>query len=156
MELLLERKYCKERYTIGRLYVNNVFFSNTLEDTTRDINKNGKFDNGEIKIQGKTSIPYGTYEITLDIVSPKFSKYSFYQEVCQGKLPRLLNVPSFEGVLIHVADGPKGADLLEGCIGIGKNNIVGGLTNGKEYFKKLYKLLYEAKLKNEKITIKIV
>ena len=156
MELLLERKYCKNKYTIGRLSVNGVFFSNTLEDTTRDINKNGKFDNGEIKIQGETAIPYGTYEITLDVLSPKFSKYSFYQEVCQGKLPRLLNVPSFEGVLIHVADGPKGADLLEGCIGIGKNNIVGGLTNGKEYFKKLYKLLYEAKLKNENITIKIV
>lgn len=156
MELLLERKYCKDKYTIGRLSVNGVFFSNTLEDTTRDINKNGKFDNGEIKIQGETAIPYGTYEITLDVLSPKFSKYSFYQEVCNGKLPRLLNVPSFEGVLIHVADGPKGADLLEGCIGIGKNNIVGGLTNGKEYFKKLYKLLYEAKLNNEKITIKIV
>lgn len=156
MELLLDRKYCKDKYTIGRLSVNGVFFSNTLEDKVRDINKNGKFDNGEIKVQKETAIPYGTYEISLDVVSPKFSKYSFYQEVCKGKLPRLLNVPSFEGVLIHVADGPKGADLLEGCIGIGKNNIVGGLTNGKEYFKKLYKLLEEAKQRNEKITVKIV
>ena len=156
MELILNRKYKKEDYCIGELYANGVFFSNTLEDTVRDINKNGKFDGLETKIKGETAIPYGTYNISLDVSSPKFSKYSFYQEVCNGKLPRLLNVPSFEGVLIHVADGPKGADLLEGCIGIGKNNIVGGLTNGKEYFKKLYKLLYEAKLNNEEITIKIV
>ena len=156
MELLLERKWCKPTYTIGKLSVNGEFFSNTLEDKVRDTNKNGKFDIGETKVYGETAIPYGTYEITLDVISPKFSQHSFYQKVCKGKLPRLLNVPSFEGVLIHVADGPKGAQLIQGCIGIGKNNIVGGLTNGKEYFKKLYKLLEEAKKRNEKITIKIV
>ena len=44
MELLLERKYCKDKYTVGRLYIDGVFFSNTLEDKVRDTNKNGKFD----------------------------------------------------------------------------------------------------------------
>lgn len=156
MELLLERKWCKPDYTIGRLYVNGKFFSNTLEDTVRDINKNGTFDAGEVKIYGKTAIPYGTYEITLDVVSPKFSKYQFYREVCGGRLPRLLNVPAFEGILIHCAEGPKGADLLQGCIAVGANTIKGGLTGCKEYFKKLYDLLLEAKKHNEKITIKIV
>ena len=81
MELLLERKWCKPDYTIGRLYVNGKFYCNTLEDTVRDINKNGIFDAGEVKIYGKTAIPYGTYEITLDVVSPKFSKYPFYKEI---------------------------------------------------------------------------
>ena len=33
-------------------------------------------------------------------------------------------------------DGPKGADLSEGCIGIGRNLIKGGLLEGKEYYKK--------------------
>ena len=156
MELLLERKYCKEKYTIGRLFVNGVFFCNTLEDTVRDINKNGKFDNGEYKIYGETAIPYGEYTITLDVVSPKFSKYDFYKKVCDGKLPRLLNVPSFEGVLIHCAEGPKGADLLQGCIGVGLNKIKGGLTNCKEYFTELYALLDKANKLNEKIIIRII
>lgn len=156
MELLLERKWIKEKYTIGKLYVGGVFFSNTLEDKVRDLNKNGTFDNGEYKVYGETAIPYGTYEITLDVVSPKFSKYPFYQEVCKGKLPRLLNVPHFEGILIHCAEGPKGADLLQGCIAVGENKIKGGLINCKDYFKKLYSLLYNANKNNEKIIIKIV
>ena len=156
MELLLERKYCKEEYTIGRLSLNGVFFCNTLEDKVRDINKNGTFDCGEFKIKGHTAIPYGEYEVTLDVVSPKFSKYSFYREVCGGRLPRLLNVPAFDGILIHCADGPQGHRLVEGCIGIGFNTIKGGLTKGKETFKNLYNLLNNAKIKGEKITIKII
>lgn len=156
MNLLLERKYCKEKYTVGRLFVNGVFFSNTLEDKVRDINKNGKFDNGEYKVYAETAIPYGEYEITLDVVSPKFSKYQFYKEVCKGKLPRLLDVPDFDGILIHCAEGPKGADLLKGCIAVGNNTIKGGLTNCKETFKKLYSILDKANKNNEKITIKIV
>ena len=31
MELRLERLWPKEAYTIGRLYINNEFFCNTLE-----------------------------------------------------------------------------------------------------------------------------
>ena len=156
MELILIRKYRKENYCIGELYVNGIFFSNTLEDKVRDVNKNGKFDNGEYKVYAETAIPYGEYEITLDVVSPKFSKYQFYKEVCNGKLPRLLNVPNFEGILIHCAEGPKGADLLQGCIAVGSNTIKGGLTNCKETFKKLYSILDKANKNNEKITIKII
>lgn len=156
MELLLERKWLKDKYTIGNLYVNGVFFCNTLEDRVIDLNKNGVFDCGELKISGHTAIPYGEYEITIDVISPKFSKYPFYKEVCGGRLPRLLNVPAFDGILIHCADGPKGHKLVEGCIGIGNNTIIGGLTEGKETFKKLYKVLNNAKIKGEKIKIKII
>ena len=82
------------------------------------------------KIYGKTAIPKARYKIDKTTVSPKFSKYPFYMEVCQGKLPRLKNVKGFDGILIHVAAGPKGADLLQGCIGVGENCIVGGLVKG--------------------------
>lgn len=153
MELLLDRKYCKEKYTVGRLYIDGVFFSNTLEDKVRDVNKNGKFDNGEYKVYGETAIPYGEYEITLDVVSPKFSKYQFYKEVCNGKVPRLLNVPHFEGILIHCGST---ANNSAGCILVGNNTIKGGLTNSKETFKKLYSILDKANKNNEKITIKII
>ena len=48
MELRLERLWPKETYTIGRLYINNEFFCNTLEDKIVDKNKNGIFDNAVI------------------------------------------------------------------------------------------------------------
>jgi hypothetical protein len=156
MELLLERKWLKDKYTIGNLYVDGVFFCNVLEDKVVDLNKNSTFDCGEFKIKGHTAIPYGIYEITLDVVSPKFSKYQFYKDICGGRLPRLLDVPAFEGILIHCADGPEGHKLVEGCLGVGFNTIKGGLTKGKETFKKLYNLLNNAKIKGEKIKIKII
>lgn len=135
------------------MYIDGEWFCNTLEDKVRDINRNGRFDNGEKKVYGETAIPYGTYEITLDVVSPKFSKYEFYMDVCDGRLPRLLNVPHFEGILIHVADGHRGADLLEGCIGVGYNRIKSGLLNGKEVFRGLYKKMSRAIGQKEKIII---
>jgi hypothetical protein len=156
MKLRLERKYKKEKYTIGNLYVNGVFFCNVLEDKIVDINKNGTFDCGEFKISGHTAIPYGEYEVSIDIISPKFSKYPFYKEVCGGRLPRLLNVPAFEGILIHCADGPQGHKLVEGCLGIGYNTIRGGLTDGKKVFKDLYEKMKVAKQKREEIKLKII
>lgn len=154
MKLTLIRKYKKPDYTIGLLYINGVFFCNTIEDTDRGLSDKMKLSDIEkIKIDGKTAIPKGTYEITLDVVSPKFSTYSFYKETCNGKVPRLLNVKGFKGVLIHVADGYKGAELVQGCIGIGLNKIKGGLLEGKEYFKRLYSTLLEAYNNKEKIFI---
>ena len=152
MELLLDRKYCKEKYTVGRLFIDGVFFSNTLEDKVRDINKNGKFDNGEYKVHAETAIPYGEYEITLDVVSPKFSKYQFYKEVCDGKLPRLLNVPHFEGILIHV--GNK-AEHSSGCILVGENKVKGQVLNSTKTFQRLMRE-YFIPAKNEKITLEII
>lgn len=148
MELTLKRKYLKDTYTIGHLYINGERFCDTLEDKVRDLTK-------EQKVQGKTAIPYGRYEVTLGVTSPKFSKYEFYRETCGGKLPRLLNVLHFEGILFHVADGYKGADLLEGCIGVGQNLIKGGLLNGKQVFCDLYRKLIDARLDGEKIWITI-
>lgn len=142
MELLLERKYCKEEYTIGRLYINGVFFSNTLEDTVRDINKNGTFDCGEFKIKGHTAIPYGEYEVIVNY-SPKFKR----------ELPRLLNVPHFEGILIHRGNSKKDT---EGCILPGENREKGKVLNSTKYELELTKLIKEANNKGEKVTIKIV
>ena len=157
MVLTVNRKRKENTYTIGELSIDGVFFCDTLEDKDR-----GLFNNMPLniikskKVYGETAIPTGHYKITLDVISPKFSQRDFYREVCGGKLPRVLNVPGFEGILIHVADGPKGAELLQGCIGIGDNKIEGGLLNGKETFKKLYAKLTEAKNRNEDITLQII
>ena len=154
MEILVERKWKKDNYTIGNLYINGKWFSNTLEDKDRGLKDSMSLT--EIKTLKKsriTAIPTGTYEVTLNVVSPKFSKYPFYNSINGGRVPRLLNVKGFEGILIHVMDGPKGANLSEGCIGVGRNLIKGGLLQGKEYYKKLYDILKNSK---DKITIKIV
>jgi hypothetical protein len=90
MKLTLKRRYLKEDYTIGDLYLNGQFFCNTLEDTTRDLHRDGSFSKGEQKVYGKTSIPFGTYQVVLN-KSPKFKRV----------LPRLVDVPHFTGILIH-------------------------------------------------------
>lgn len=156
MEIVLKRLYKKDEYTIGKLYINGEYFCDTLEDKVRDLNKDGDLnDDGESKVYGKTAIPYGRYEVTLKVQSPKFSKYPFYKEVCNGYLPRLLNVPHFDGILIHVADGHKGAELVQGCLGVGHNKIKGGLLDGKQVFVKLYNILRQVSDDGEQIWITI-
>lgn len=153
MKITVDRKWKKEDYTIGRMYINGEFFCNTLEDTDRGITQT--MDKNILrsrKIPHHTAIPSGIYDITLDVVSPKFSKKTFYKEFCDGKVPRLLNVPGFEGILIHTGSN---ASHSSGCILVGNNTVKGGLTNSKETFKKLYKILLEAKENGEKITIDI-
>lgn len=156
MKIEVDRTWRKREYTIGRLFVNGELFCNTLEDPDRELKQSMPLR--EIinkKIPNQTAIPTGTYKITLDVKSPKFSTYNFYDDVCDGYLPRLLDVPGFIGILLHVADGPKGADLVQGCIGIGYNKIKGGLVDGKDVFRKLYKRMKAAKDNNEEIIIQI-
>lgn len=142
MKLRLERLWPKETYTIGRLYINNEFFCNTLEDRIVDKNKNGIFDNGEKKVYGESAIPYGTYNIIYNW-SPKFGR----------NLPRLLNVPHFEGILIH--SGNTAADSA-GCILVGKNSAVGRLSESRYTSDCLNKKIEEAQKRGEPITISIV
>lgn len=153
MKLLLKRIARKEKYTIGDLYVDGKWFSNTLEDRDRGLTKSmSPQEIKSIKIKNETAIPMGTYKVNLDIVSPKFSKYQFYKEVCNGKVPRLIDVPGFDGILIHVGEGKNGHLLTSGCILVGDNTVVGGLTNSRQKFKELYSKLLEDK---DNITITI-
>lgn len=147
MKLLLRRIAKKPTYTIGRLYVNGTYFCDTCEDKVRDLTK-------EKKIPGETAIPSGTYRIAMDVYSPKFGHKAFYQKYANGgKLPRLLSVPQFEGVLIHF--GNTAADSA-GCILVGKNKVVGQVVESQETFKALYRQMYGAVLSNDPITIEIV
>ena len=156
MELIVDRKWKKQSYTISNLTIDGKWFCNVLEDADRGLDSSMSIAKiRELKKPSITAIPKGTYEITLDIVSPKYSTNSFYKQVCNGKVPRLLNVKGFEGILIHVGDGPRGADLSSGCLLCGYNKVKGQLRDGKEVFKKLYSLLKEAKSRGEKLTITI-
>lgn len=153
MELLLKRIALKDTYTIGKLYVNGIYFCDTIEDKVRDLNKDGDLnDVGEGKVPSLTAIPYGKYEITLKVQSPKFSLKSSYSW-CKGYLPRLINVPHFEGILIHAGNT---ADSSAGCIIVGENKVKGQVINSMVTLKRLYcSVLKEASDRNEKIWIKI-
>lgn len=142
MELLLKRKYLKNNYTIGDLYIDNKFYCNILEDTVRDFNKDGTFNCGELKISGHTAIPYGEYEIKVTY-SNKFKR----------ELPLLLDVKHFAGIRIH-----RGNTIADssGCLLPGENKKEGIVVNSTKYEIELTKLIKECNNRREKVVIKII
>ena len=151
MEILVERKWKKPNYTIGVLSIDGKRFCETLEDTDRNLNSSMTVE--QIKAINKpneTAIPTGTYKITLDTFSPRFGNKPFYKKVCGGKLPRILNIKGFDGVLIHC--GNTNLDT-SGCILVGRNLEVGKVLKSQETFEKLYKIL---KGNKDNLTIKIL
>lgn len=153
MKLLVERAWPKETYTIGRLFIDGMRFYETLEDRDRNLFQDDPISViRRTKIFGETAIPKGTYEVRMDIVSPKYSAVTWYKNLCGGRMPRLMNVPGFEGILIHPLNNPTETC---GCIGVGRNTKKGQLTVSRETFKELYKKMDAAYLRGEKITIEI-
>lgn len=149
MKLVLKRINNQNNYCEGKLYINGIYQCDVIEDTDRALNN--EMSIAEIqskKVYGETAIPKGTYQITLDVVSPKFKNRS-WATFCEGKLPRLLDVPGFEGVLIHV--GNKAADSL-GCLLVGQKSSDGIVSNSTQTFKDLY---YKLKQATDQITITI-
>ena len=142
MNLTLKRLNLTPNYTEGELYVNGVYFCKTLEDTNRDLNKSGQFDNNEKKVYGETCIPYGKYKVILSY-SPKFKR----------ELPEILEVPDFQGIRIH--RGNKISDTL-GCVLCGEKVKNGYLSNSTPYEIKLVELLKQANLRNEESFIEII
>lgn len=128
MKLKLVRTEFYKTNTIGKLYVDGVFQCYTLEDTVRT----------GPKVYGETAIPEGEYKITLEL-SPRFGTI----------LPRLHNVPNFEGVLIHT--GNK-ASHTEGCILVGR----GEKDTYIEESKLAFAALFEKMKSTDDITIQIV
>lgn len=142
MKITLKRIAFKSTYTIGKMYIDEQYFCDTLEDFNRDINHNGIFDNNEKKIYGETAIPFGTYEVIVNY-SNKFKR----------ELPLLLNVPYFEGIRIHRGNTSK--DTL-GCILVGENKKIGMVLNSAPYEIKLTSLIKQELKKGNKVYIEII
>jgi hypothetical protein len=130
MKLELKRIAFKDAYTIGKLYANDEFVCDTLEDTVR-----------EVKVKGKTAIPSGIYDIIVTF-SNRF----------QRSMPLLLDVPNFVGVRIHSGNS---SDDTEGCILCGKNTVKGGLTSSRVYTSMVYSIIHKALSSGEAVTIEI-
>ncbi len=138
IKLLLKRIARKSGYTIGKLFVDGEYFCDTLEDTDR-LDEGMSLDEiKKLKQPGQTAIPEGSYKVIVN-VSPKFKRL----------LPRLQNVPGFEGVLIHRGNTAKDT---AGCILVGENKRVGMVLNSTYYEERLVELLKH----DDNISIEIV
>lgn len=152
MELRLLRMAKSPRCTIGELYVNDVFFCDTLEDRDRGLEPTMPLSEiKKRKVSGETAIPVGRYEVAMNIRSPRYSSKPSYG-FTGGYMPRLLRVPGFDGILLH---GGYTADDTFGCILVGENTITERLTNSLNTFKRLYAMLKDAAARRESIYITI-
>lgn len=136
MNLTLKRKTYTNKSTIGDLSINGVFFCNTLEDVSRDKNKDGDLnDVGETKVYAKTAIPSGKYEVVITF-SNRFKKY----------MPLLIDVKVFAGIRIHKGNKPEDT---EGCILLGQNPSIDWISNSSVTVEKFMKLLKSVERKEK-------
>lgn len=146
MKLKMYREIFNETETHSSLYhqVNEdcdeeqEFLCFVLEDKTNEIFGKPKTFK---KIPKLTAIPYGTYEIILDY-SPKFRRI----------LPRLLNVPYYQGILIH--SGNVAADT-DGCLIVGLKRGKNSVLDSKNALNGIIMPLLRKYYKKEKIFIEI-
>ena len=139
MEIKVIRYILMNDYTIGKLYIDDEYITDTIEDKCRKIEKK------EDKIYGITAIPHGRYPVVLDY-SPKYSKL----------MPHILDVPYFEGIRIH--SGNSDEDSL-GCIIVGEYvpGVAGGwVSNSRLAYGKVFEKLKQASDKGERIFITIL
>ena len=111
MKLTLRRIALQPTYTIGRMYIDGVYFCDTCEDTVRPKGQ---------KVPGETAIPYGTYRVVIT-KSARFKKM----------LPEILNVPYFSGIRIHAGNYADYKEYIK-TIDIPKNYDT---INTSEYIK---------------------
>ena len=142
MKLRLERKYRCSNYCVDKLYINNEYFSDALEDPDRGLTDSMSLEEiKKIKIKGNTCIPYGTYNVTITY-SPRFKK----------NLPLLNNVKGFDGIRIHSGNTPQDT---EGCLLPGFNKVKGQVIDSRVTTDKLITQIQQALNKGEKVTITI-
>lgn len=128
MLIEVKRFEFKDTYTVGKMYIDNIYECYTLEDVVRK----------GAKVNGQTAIPTGTYNLIINH-SNRFNR----------DLPLLENVPNFTGVRIHA--GNTSANT-EGCI------LVGTTWSGKDFIgnsRVAFNKLFEKLKKVKKVTIKI-
>jgi putative chitinase len=130
-------KFMEDR-TIGKLYINDEFYCDTLEDKVRDLTK-------DKKVYGETAIPYGVYKLTIGPTG--LSK----RTAPTGRLPLVNNVPYFEGIRIHRWGTPKDT---QGCLLVGELDSSGDrLINYDKVADNITKLCEKYQKKGIRMTI---
>ena len=152
ISLVLERKWKKSTYTIGRFYVEGAYFGNSMEGKDRGMNKSWPLKTIELtKAHGRTAIPAGSYVVQLTH-SPKFASRSWGKSY-NGLVPEIMDVPGFSGIRIRPLST---ADDSLADIGIGENKYKGRIVYATRYYRDLMSnYLVPAHIRGEAITITI-
>ena len=124
MEITLLRKWPRDRYIIGQMFIDDVKFCHTLEPP---------------RTGDHPCIPAGRYKVEM-YPSGKF----------HALRPILLNVPHRSGILIHEGNYPRNT---QGCILVGKNLQVGSLSYSTTTLAELMRRIKQSKT-DTYITIK--
>ena len=128
MKIELIRIAFKDTYTIGKLYVDDTYFCDVLEDVDRGLDSSmSESEILEKKVKGQTAIPTGHYVINITY-SPKYKRM----------MPLLLNVKGFSGIRIHSGNSSKDT---EGCLLVGKNKKVGMVLESRDTYQRLFKMM---------------
>lgn len=152
MKLILDRKWKKDTYTIGIMYIDGVRYSETCEDKDRGLRSDMSLSQIKSKkVYGKTAIPTGTYTLKMTY-SPKFANRPFAKKY-GGKVLEILNVKGYSGVRIHPFNTAE--DSL-GCVAVGRNLEKGKVLQSTEYYLKLIdNYVMPAFNKGEEVTLTI-
>lgn len=110
--LVLKRIFQNDKYTIGKLYLNDTYLCDTLEPP---------------KYVNHPCIEKGTYRIGYQY-SNKFGR----------NMPFLLNVNGRVGIMIHPGNYPKDT---QGCILLGRNLSKGSVSNSKQTFQNVNNII---------------
>lgn len=146
----------KPTYTVGKVSIDGKAFCDSLEDKDRGVTqimpftstggingfwtdaKGNKID----KVPGKTAIPTGLYD-ACSYYWPKFKCY----------VVQILRVPGFTGILMH---NGMTADHSEGCVLLGKNNIMGRLDGDRIYMDALAARVMACEKRGEKVQVEVI
>lgn len=148
LQLMLLRYVDDGQTTLGMLFVDNRYFSMTLEDTYH-----------ETKIKGQTRIPAGTYEIRFQSALTDLTKK--YRERFPDWFTNhieLQNVPGYVGIYIHSGGNHK---HTEGCLLVSDAYTLGAegpafkISDSNETFRKLYLRLSAALTQEQRVRITI-
>ena len=152
MELILTRIAKRKAYTIGRLSIiekiddeylggeREVYFCDTLEPTALELKTTVSKEavlRSPTKVQKLKpfAIPEGRYAVVITW-SPKFKMW----------LPVLLGGPDFnhlfKGIRIHMGNTAKDT---QGCILVGRNQLVGQVLESRKWLYELKQKIVEAK-----------
>ncbi len=158
MELVLTRIAKRKAYTIGRLsiikevneeyktYEQEEYFCDTLEppalETKTTVSKEAVLRSpAKARSLKPFAIPEGRYAVVISW-SPRFRAW----------LPILLGVPMFSGIRIHAGNTAKDT---QGCILVGRNQLVGQVLESRKWLYELKQKIVEAKGRGEAVWITI-
>jgi|SRR5271165_3343777 len=131
MDLTVKRWPSDAVSTEGQMFIDGQPFGYTLENPVRDV-----------KIMDHTAIPAGRYQVSIGM-SPHFGRL----------MPRVLNVPNFTGVLIHMGNIPRDT---EGCILVGWQRGTDMVGDSDAAFNQLYDQINDAINAGEQVWLTIL